>query len=119
MWFVVGSVAVYVPVGPHLWRTLLFSLAALTIVRILPAFAAMLGSTFSWRDRLRLGPRGTTSIVFALLACNGLSGEPADFALITMVFTVFGSVVLHGAGVLLAAGLRATHRHPDHLHRFS
>ncbi|WP_327142202.1 cation:proton antiporter [Nocardia sp. NBC_01327] len=113
MWFVFGSVAVYVLIGPHLWRTLLFSLAALTIVRILPTFVAMLGSSFSWRDRLRLGllgPRGTTSIVFALLAYNGLSGDPADFALITMVFTVFGSVILHGGGVPLAARLHATHR---------
>lgn len=111
MWFVVGSVAVYVLAELHDWRIILFSLAALTVVRILPTLLAMLGSRFSWRDRLllgALGPRGTTSIVFALLAFNALDDEPAEFVLATLVFTVLGSVILHGAGVPLAARLRAT-----------
>ncbi|WP_330181683.1 cation:proton antiporter [Nocardia sp. NBC_01503] len=109
MWFVFGSVAVYALTGENNLRAVLFALAALTVVRILPTYLAMLGSDWSWRDRLRLGllgPRGTTSIVFGLLAFNGLTGEPAEFVLLTLVFTVLGSVLLHGAGAPLAARRR-------------
>ncbi|GHF73419.1 hypothetical protein GCM10018790_58970 [Kitasatospora xanthocidica] len=53
-----------------------------------------------------LGPRGTTSIVFGLLAFNGLpDGLYAVLALDTMTLTVAGSVVLHGAGWVAIARL--------------
>ncbi|MEV6066615.1 cation:proton antiporter [Nocardia sp. NPDC052001] len=106
MWFVFGSVAVFSLAEGHEWRAVLFAIAALTVVRIVPTYLAMIGSHFSMRDRwllAALGPRGTTSIVFGLLAFNGLSGESADLVLLTLVFTVLGSILLHGAGVPLAA----------------
>jgi len=68
---------------------------------------AFLGSTFTWRERLMvgaLGPRGTTSIVFGLLAFNALPDGPyADTALYAMTLTVLGSVLLHGGGSVLIA----------------
>nr|WP_214661196.1 hypothetical protein [Streptomyces polyasparticus] len=70
-----------------------------------------LGSKFTWRRRLlvgALGPRGTTSIVFGLLAFNALPEGPyADTALDAMTLTVLGSVVLHGIGSLPIARLLA------------
>lgn len=66
-----------------------------------------LGSTFTWRERLMvgaLGPRGTTSIVFGLLAFNALPDGPyADTALYAMTLTVLGSVLLHGGGSVVIA----------------
>ncbi|MFE7767314.1 hypothetical protein [Streptomyces sp. NPDC057438] len=51
-----------------------------------------------------LGPRGTTSIVFGLLAFNALSdGRYADTALYAMTPTVLGSVLLHGGGSVVIA----------------
>jgi NhaP-type Na+/H+ or K+/H+ antiporter len=100
MWFVFGSAAVFVLYGSFSWRTILYCLLALTIVRIAPVLVAMVRSHFSYRDRLLiawLGPRGTTSIVFGLLAFNRLNGDAAELALAAMVFVVLGSVVLHGA----------------------
>ncbi|WP_006241607.1 cation:proton antiporter [Mycolicibacterium tusciae] len=106
MWFVFGAVTVLaltsgVPVG-----MMVFCLMALTLVRLLPILVALVGSGFSWRERLLvgwLGPRGTTSIVFGLLAFNVLSGDAADQAILATVVVVLGSVVIHGIGAPAAA----------------
>jgi hypothetical protein len=62
---------------------------------------SLAGSEFSPRERLRvgvLGPRGTTSIVFGLIAFTRLPERgAADTILIIMVTCVLGSVLLHGA----------------------
>ena len=67
-----------------------------------PVWLALLGTRLSGRERLLLGllgPRGTTTIVFGLLAFNALpDGLPADTILITTVLCIVGSVVLHGMG---------------------
>jgi sodium/hydrogen antiporter len=79
----------------------LFCLLALTVVSLLPVLIAMLGSRFSWSERLLvgwLGPRGTTSVVFGLLAFNVLTGDDERAALMTVVIAVLGSVILHGEG---------------------
>ena len=106
MWFVIGAVAV-LALSSVPWRVLVFCLLALTLVRMVPVAVALLGSTFSWHDRLLvgwLGPRGTTSIVFGLLAFNALDGDAAQSDTLTMVVVVvLGSVVLHGLGAPAAA----------------
>ncbi|MDN3028583.1 hypothetical protein [Streptomyces sp. S.PB5] len=76
-------------------------------MRALPIMLAFLGSTFTWRERLMvgaLGPRGTPSIVFGLLAFNALpDGRYADTALYAMTLTVLGSVLLHGGASVVIA----------------
>ncbi|MGY4648339.1 cation:proton antiporter [Mycobacterium sp. URHB0021] len=106
MWFVFGATAVLALSSGVSWTMVVFCLLALTVVRVVPVLIAMLGSPFSWRERLLigwLGPRGTTSIVFGLLAFNVLVGEAEHAALMTMVVAVLGSVVLHGVGAPAAA----------------
>lgn len=106
MWFVFGATAVLALSFGVSWATVLFCLLALTVVRLLPALIAMLGTRFSWSERLLLGwlgPRGTTSIVFGLLAFNVLTGDSEREVLLTMVIAVLGSVVLHGVGAPAAA----------------
>ncbi|MFJ7496124.1 cation:proton antiporter [Streptomyces sp. NPDC097727] len=107
MWFYFGNVVVLTVAEGVSWPVVLLSVGALTVVRILPILLAFLGSGFSWRDRLMigaLGPRGTTSIVFGLLAFNGLpDGSFAVTALNAMTVTVLGSVLLHGAGSVAIA----------------
>ena len=66
----------------------------------------MVGSSFAWRERLLvgwLGPRGTASIVFGLLAFNVLVGADERATLIIMVIVVLASVLLHGLGASAAA----------------
>ncbi|MEU8894484.1 cation:proton antiporter [Nocardia sp. NPDC048505] len=100
LWFAVGNIAVGVPWLD--WRVLVYGLLALTVVRTVPVAISMLGSRFSWRERLLLGwlgPRGVASIVFGLLAINGLTGEgDIELAVGVTVVVVTGSVVLHGLG---------------------
>ncbi|GAB2813547.1 cation:proton antiporter [Lentzea nigeriaca] len=102
MWFVVGIAAVLVYSNGVSWQVLLFCAAVLTVVRMVPVHVSLLGSTLSQRERLlvgALGPRGTTSIVFGLLAFNKLpSSDAADTILLITVTCVLGSVLLHGLG---------------------
>ncbi|MFD5829615.1 cation:proton antiporter [Lentzea sp. NPDC060358] len=102
LWFVVGISAVLAYSEVPSWQVVLFSLAALTAVRLVPVHLSFLGSALSQRERLQiglLGPRGTTSVVFGLLAFNRLpEGPAADTILLVTVTVVLGSVVLHGIG---------------------
>lgn len=109
MWFVFGLTAVFalgsgVPIG-----LVVFCLLALTVVRVVPVLLAMLGSPVGRPERLLLGllgPRGTTSIVFGLLAFNELTGAAEHTVGMVMVVAVLGSVVLHGVGVPAASRAR-------------
>ncbi|GHH33150.1 cation:proton antiporter [Lentzea cavernae] len=102
MWFVVGIAAVLTFYLGVSWQVLLFCAAVLTVVRIGPVFLALTGSRMLRRERLlvgALGPRGTTTIVFGLLAFNRLpEGPAADTILTITVVCVLGSVALHGVG---------------------
>ncbi|MBP2471965.1 NhaP-type Na+/H+ or K+/H+ antiporter [Crossiella equi] len=102
MWFVVGIAAVLAFSDDVPWQALVFCAAALTVIRLLPVLLALGGSGLSGRERVLigvLGPRGTTSIVFGLLAFNRLPvGPAADTILLVTVTCVLGSVVLHGLG---------------------
>lgn len=107
MWFVFGGVVLIA-----YWDTgltvgmVVFCLLALTVVRMLPVALAMLGSRFSWPERLLLGwlgPRGAAAIVLGLLAFNVLDPPQENTVLLTMVVVVLGSVLLHGFGARAAA----------------
>ncbi|CAN5566724.1 cation:proton antiporter [soil metagenome] len=107
MWFVFGGVLLIA-----YWSTdltvgvVVFCLLALTLVRMVPVAVAMLWSKFSWSERLLLGvlgPRGTPSIVFGLLAYNVLEGGPDYVVLLVMSLVVLGSVVWHGVAAPAAA----------------
>lgn len=106
MWFVVGATAVLALTLGVSWWLVLYCLLALTVVRLVPVVISLLGSPFSWSERVLvgwLGPRGTTSIVFGLLAFNVLLGEAEREVLMAVVIVVLGSVVLHGATAPAAA----------------
>jgi NhaP-type Na+/H+ or K+/H+ antiporter len=75
MWFVFGAASVLALAAGVSWPMVLFCLLALTVVRLVPVLSAMLGSKFSWPERLLLG----------------------------WLVAVLGSVVLHGVGAPAAA----------------
>ncbi|ONI71028.1 sodium:proton exchanger [Actinosynnema sp. ALI-1.44] len=106
MWFVVGLATVVMVILGVSWQAVVFCAAALTIIRIVPVLAVLFGTSLPRRDRMLLallGPRGTTSIVFGLIAYNGLpEGADADTVLLATVLCVLGSVVLHGGGSNIA-----------------
>ena len=106
VWFVFGAVAVLVFEVGVPGSVILYSVLVLTVVRLVPVYLAMLGTGATFVDRTLLGlvgPRGTTSIVFGLLAYNATRDEDADLTLATMTIVLLGSLVLHGVAVPWAA----------------
>lgn len=112
MWFVVGLAAVVAFTDGVSWQAAVFCFAALTVLRIVPVFVSLLGTSLPRRDRLLLGllgPRGTTTIVFGLIAYNDLPlGPSADAVLLITVLCVLGSVLLHGVGADAVVGRLGT-----------
>lgn len=99
MWFVFGTVSALILLSPPERGWILNSLLALTIFRIIPMLLSFLGSRESCRERQALGvmgPRGTSGIVFGLLAFNAIDDADAGTVLHVMVVTVLGSVIFHG-----------------------
>ncbi|WP_282838221.1 cation:proton antiporter [Microbacterium flavum] len=99
VWFVLGAMTVVVVMEGFDPRLLLLAALALTVFRVVPVLLSMLGSPVPWGDRALIGligPRGTATIVFGLLAFNKLPGTEAFDVLAVMVFTVVGSILIHG-----------------------
>ena len=92
-----------------LWPVIVYALASLTIVRVLPVALSMVGSGLDRPTVLFIGwfgPRGLASVVFALLAIEQLGETSPEVgrAVATVTLTVLLSIVLHG--VTAAAGGR-------------
>ena len=99
VWFILGGMTTAVIVEGIDWRVLVIAVLALTLFRVVPVYASMLGSPVTWRERTYIGligPRGTASIVFGLLAYNHLPDSDSGDVLSVTVLTVVGSIVLHG-----------------------
>ena len=113
VWFIFGAVLV-----PTLhdasWRDLVFGIAALTVVRMVPVALSLLGAGFDaasvglvgW-----FGPRGLASVVFALLALGELAPSDGQRVVTVITTTVVMSVALHGVSAApIARRFGATHR---------
>ncbi len=102
VWFVLGAMTTVVVLDGFDWRLLVVVALALTVFRVVPVYLSLLGSSLSWGSRTLvgfIGPRGTATIVFGLLAFNKLPDAAAYDVLAVMVFTVVGSILLHGVVV--------------------
>ena len=109
VWFMAGGLLLVVFDEGFEWSWLLLAILALTVLRAIPVFLALLGTGFRWPTVAFLGwfgPRGLATIVFALLAVEEL---PADSPVVAplagvVAFTVTLSVLAHGlsAGPLSA-----------------
>lgn len=98
VWFLFGTVLLGA-LDATTWRTVAVAVLALTLFRMLPVAIALVGTGL---DRTTVafvgwfGPRGLASVVFAILAYDGLHGSMAATVVATIALTVVGSVVAHG-----------------------
>ena len=95
-------------VGPSLdqvdWRVALYAVGSLLLVRPLAIAVSLLGSHLKWPTVAFLGwfgPRGLASILFGIVALEGIEAGArgsADFDLVFVVmsWTVLLSIVVHG-----------------------
>jgi NhaP-type Na+/H+ or K+/H+ antiporter len=100
-WLLFGAVAVPRLFADWSWQILLYAVASLTVIRIVPVLVALVGDRLDWSSKLFVGwfgPRGLASVVFALIAMEDLDGVSGavDVAVATIGLTVLASVVLHG-----------------------
>ncbi len=115
VWFMFG--AVMLPALEHSqWQDFVFAFLALTVVRMLPVGVVLIGTKLDlatvgvvgW-----FGPRGLASVVFALLALDGLAPAEGTRVVSIITATVLMSVVLHGASAApISARYGATHTEP-------
>jgi NhaP-type Na+/H+ or K+/H+ antiporter len=100
VWFIFGAALVPVVLDNLGVATVVYALISLTVVRMLPVWLALMGTGLGTRSALFMGwfgPRGLASIVFALLAIEGLGqGALVEQAVAAVSLTVVLSVVLHG-----------------------
>ena len=97
-WLLFGVAIIGQLAGLITWKAMLYGVLSLTIIRILPMYAALTGSGESVHSRLFLGwfgPRGLASIVFAVIVLDSeLPG--AEMMSVVVACTVFFSLVAHG-----------------------
>ena len=98
-------------VGPRLdhltWQIAVYAIASLTVVRMVPALIAMIGSRTLFETRLFagwFGPRGLASILFALVVFEELDSDHVETILDIAFWTVLVSVFAHGLTASLWAG---------------
>ena len=100
VWFAFGFIAVPVLVENVGWPEIIFAVLALTLLRMVPVALALVGTGFKaptvafvgW-----FGPRGLASVVFTLLALEGLELDAALTQVVaTICLTVLLSVLAHG-----------------------
>ncbi len=80
------------------WQTVLYAGLSLTVIRMAPVALALAGTRLGHAAVAFVGwfgPRGLTSVVFALLALDDI-GEPAGPAVTVIAFTILLSVIAHG-----------------------
>ena len=100
VWLVLGLVAVPLVWREAGWHELVFALAALTLVRMLPVALSLVGTHLRPQTVAFLGwfgPRGLASVVFSLIALESLDVDDSlRVVLATISLTVLLSVIAHG-----------------------
>jgi sodium/hydrogen antiporter len=97
-WLVFGAVVVPTLADWFEWQMVAYAILSLTVIRMLPVALGLAGAGF---DRYTVafigwfGPRGLASVIFALLALEGLHGV-ANELVATIGLTVLLSIVAHG-----------------------
>ncbi|MET0143595.1 MAG: cation:proton antiporter [Ilumatobacteraceae bacterium] len=101
VWFLFGATLVPLAVEDLDGRAVVYAVASLTIVRMLPVALSLARSGIDRPSVVFIGwfgPRGLASVVFALLAIEELGATAPEVrrAVATVAWTVLLSVVLHG-----------------------
>ena len=97
-WVVFGAAVVGHTLDKFSWEPLIYAILSLTIIRMLPVFIVLQGTSLRVDEKLFVGwfgPRGLATVVFAVIVLSqNLSG--GDVIALTAVYTIVLSIILHG-----------------------
>ena len=98
VWILFGAIIITNTLPYFDWKTWVYALASLTILRVVPVWLSLLGTNLTTESRLFIGwfgPRGLASIVFGVIVFQHeiLAKEQL---VATVVATVLLSVIMHG-----------------------
>jgi NhaP-type Na+/H+ or K+/H+ antiporter len=90
-----------VPAAVPYWgvRELIYALASLTILRMLPVAISLIGAKLDWQAITFIGwfgPRGIASVLYLLMAVAAIGQEEYEQVMSVIVLTVAISVYAHG-----------------------
>jgi NhaP-type Na+/H+ or K+/H+ antiporter len=97
-WMLFGAMAIGQTYEFFTWQVVVYALLSLTVVRMLPVYLSLSGTSEDARSRLFLGwfgPRGLASLVFAIIVLNAKLPGSKLIALV-VICTVFFSLIAHG-----------------------
>lgn len=97
-WVSFGGIVVAQHIEHLSWAVLLYAVLSLTVIRMVPVFICLLGTSHRMDTKLFagwFGPRGLASIVFIVIVL-GEKLPGSDTLLITVSTTILLSVVFHG-----------------------
>lgn len=99
-WLLFGAASAAYMSSMLRWQTLVLALLTLTVVRIVPVAVGLAGTGLRRPTLLFMGwfgPRGLPSVVFALIANDGLAGRSEASTVVSAIaVTVVLSVLAHG-----------------------
>ncbi len=81
------------------WMELIYALASLTIIRMLPVAISLLGTGLDWRTIAFIGwfgPRGIASVLYLLMAIAAIGFAGYEQVMSVIVLTIMISVFAHG-----------------------
>ncbi|MCH8060193.1 MAG: cation:proton antiporter [Proteobacteria bacterium] len=92
---------VMVPIMAPYWgvREVIYALASLTILRMLPVAISLIGAKLDWQTIAFIGwfgPRGIASVLYLLMAVAAIGMEGFEQVMSVIVLTVMISVYAHG-----------------------
>ena len=98
--FLIFGLAMVPTAAPH-WglRELLYALASLTVLRMVPVALSLLGAKLDWQTVTFIGwfgPRGIASVLYLLMAVAALGVEGYEQIMSVIVLTIAISVYAHG-----------------------
>lgn len=81
------------------WRELIYALASLTVLRMVPVAVALIGAKLDWRSIAFIGwfgPRGIASTLYLLMAIAAIGVTGYEQVMSVIVLTIAISVYAHG-----------------------
>lgn len=97
-WIIFGSVVIGSYIKDFTFNVVLYAIASLTLVRILPVLLSLSKTSLSIKEKMFIGwfgPRGLASVVFAIIVLD-IDLPNKDTIMITAICTILFSILAHG-----------------------